>query len=236
MPESPPPPSFQPSGSPAVEKWVWKLFTGEAYPYIKRTLQQQHGRPPTPDEIKGKFFDVYPRSTVKIMVMELVGLGLEFQDLATHPYGADGFSQLMADPIAYLGRTFGGGKFKLSFYYGEQFVATQNFKVGGQPKWNMGKCLASIVEAMEQKDRGTQPSAASFAELMARLCSKLGLAPEAVAADKQAFLQLVRVTAGNQYEDYLSIILNVPEASGLVAWLFAQLAELYQHRASSPQN
>jgi hypothetical protein len=71
---------------------------------------------------------------------------------------------------------------------------------------------------------------------MARLCSKLGLAPEAVAADKQAFLQLVRVTAGNQYEDYLSIILNVPEASGLVAWLFAQLAELYQHRASSPQN
>jgi len=236
MQESLPPSNSPPSGSPAVEKWVWKLFTGEAYPYIKRTLQQQHGRPPTPDEIKGKFLDVYPRSTVKIMVMELVGLGLEFQDLAAHPYGADGFMQLMADPIGYLGRTFGGGKFKLSFYYGEQFVATQNFKVGGQPRWNMGKCLTSIVEAMEQKDRGAQSPSASFDELLTRLCSKLGLSPEAVATDKQAFLQLVRTTAGNQYEDYFSIVLNVPEPSSLVAWLFARITELHHHRAASPRN
>ncbi len=225
-----------PSGAPAVEKWVWKLFTGEAYPYIRRTLQQQHGRPPTQDEMKEKFFEVYPRSTVKIMVMELVGLGLEFQDLATHPYGANDFSQLMADPLGYLGRTFGGGKFKLSFYYGDQFVATQNFKVSGQPKWNIRKCLASIVEAMAQKDRGAQPPATSFPQLLTRLCSKLALSPDAAAAEKPAFLQLVRSTAGNQYEDYLSILLNIPESAHLVAWLFAQLTELYRQRSSSAQH
>jgi len=233
MQESSTPSSSMPSGAPAVEKWVWKLFTGEAYPYIRRTLQQQHGRPPTPDEMKEKFFEIYPRSTVKIMVMELVGLGLEFQDLATHPYGTGDFAQLMADPLGYLGRTFGGGKFKLSFYYGDQFVATQNFKVGGQPKWNMRKCLASIVEAMEQKDRDVQPPAASFSQLRDRLCTKLGLLPDAITTEKSDLLRLIRLTAGNQYEDYLSILLNVEEPSNLVVWIAAQLAELHAQRSPS---
>jgi len=231
MQEQPPPSSFMPSGAPTVEKWVWNLFTGEAYPYIRRTLQQQFGRPPTPDEMKGKFFEIYPHSTVKIMVMELVGLGLEFQDLATHPYGTDDFSQLMADPLGYLGRTFGGGKFKLSFYYGDQFVATQNFKVSGQPKWNMRKCLVSIIEAMEQKVRGALPPAASFSQLRDHLCAKLGVSPDAITSDKSDFLRLIRLTAGNQYEDYLSILLNVAEPAHLVAWIAAQLAELHAGRS-----
>jgi len=233
---SPSRPSTIPSAQAAVEKWVWKLFTGDAYPYIRRTLQQQHGRPPTQDEIRGKFFEIYPHCTVKIMVMELVGLGLEFQDLATHPYGADDFSRLMADPLGYLGRTFGGGKFKLSFYYGDQFVATQNFKVGGRPKWNMRKCLASLIDAMEQKDRDAQPPAASFSQLLARLCPTIGLSQSNVTTEKAAFLQLIRLTAGNQYEDYLSIVLNIPESSDLVGWLCSQLAELHAQRTSQAKS
>ena len=225
--------SSVPSAEPGVEKWIWKLFTGEAYPYIRRTLQQQHGRPPTPDEIKKKFGEVYPRCTVKIMVMELVGLGLEFQDLATHPHGADDFARLMVDPIGFLGCVYGGGKFKLSFYEGDQFVATQNFKVGGRPKWNMRKCLTSLIEAMEQKDRDAQPPAVSLSQLLARLCPKLGLSPDMVTSEKPAFLQLIRLTAGNQYEDYLSIVLNVPESSDLVGWLCTQLAELHAQRSPS---
>jgi hypothetical protein len=215
---------------PVVEKWVWKLFTGEAYPYIRRTLQQQHGRSPTPAEIKEKFLEVYPRSTVKIMVMELVGLGLEFQDLASHPYGTADFSRLMADPIGHLSRIYGGGKFKLSFYDGDQFFATQNFKVAGQPQWNMRKCLLSVIDYMEEKDRGAQPPAASFAELRTRLCVKLGLSPDST-TEKAGFLQLIRLTAGNQYEDYLSILLNLPESSPLVGWFMAQLDALHARRS-----
>jgi hypothetical protein len=221
---------------PPVEKWVWKLFTGDAYPYIRRTLQQQHGRPPAPEEIKGKFFEVYSRSTVKIMVMELVGLGLEFQDLATYPYGAAEFSRLMADPIGYLAHAHGGGKFKLSFYDGDQFFATQNFKVGGRPKWNMRKCLMSLIDAMEEKDRTAPSPAASFSQLRDRLCAKLGLPPDSVFTEKPDFLRLIRLTAGNQYEDYLSIVLNVPESSELVAWIVAQLDDLYAHRSPSAKS
>jgi len=222
-----------PRGEPAVEKWVWKLFTGEAYPYIRRTLQQQHGRPPTPEEIRERFSEVYPRSTVKIMVMELVGLGLEFQDLATHAYGAADFSHLMADPIGCLSQSYGGGKFKLSFYDGDQFFATQNFKVAGQPKWNMRKCLLSIIECMEEKERGAHPPAASFAELRDRVCVRLGLSPRA-AVEKTGFLQLIRLTAGNQYEDYLSIILNMSNSAALVGWFMAQLDTLHASRRSPP--
>jgi hypothetical protein len=228
LPPQPPSPTH---AEPAVEKWVWKLFTGEAYPYIRRTLRQQHGRPPTPEEIKGKFFEVYPRCTVKIMVMELVGLGLEFQDLATYPYGAGEFSRLMADPIGYLSHAHGGGKFKLSFYDGEQFFATQNFKVGGRPKWNMLKCLLSVIEAMEEKNRDAPSPAASFSQLRNRLCAKLGLTPDTVTTEKSDFLRLIRLTAGNQYEDYLSILLNVQDSSELVAWIIHQLDDLYARRS-----
>jgi len=233
---SSPQPLSPPRSEPVVEKWIWKLFTGDAYPYIRRTLQQQHGRPPTSEEIKGKFFEVYPRCTVKVMVMELVGLGLEFQDLATYPYGSDDFSRLMADPIGCLARTHGGGKFKLSFYDGDQFFATQNFKVGGRPKWNMRKCLMSLLEAMEEKNRDAPSPAASFSELRDRLCAKLGLSPDAVSTEPSGLLRLIRLTAGNQYEDYLSIVLNVPESSELVAWVVDQLAELYARRSSAAKS
>jgi hypothetical protein len=230
---SSPQPLHTTPSAPDVEKWVWKLFTGDAYPYIRRTLQQQQGSPPTPEEIRKKFFEVYPRCTVKIMVMELVGLGLEFQELATHPYGAADFTSLMADPIGYLAHRHGGGKFKLSFYDGDQFFATQNFKVGGQPKWDMRKCLLSLLDGMEEKDRDARPPATSFSQLCTRLCAKLGLSPDAVTSDATDFLRLIRLTAGNQYEDYLSIVLNVQETSVLVVWMCTQLSELHARRMPS---
>ena len=219
------------ASKPAVEKWVWKLFTGDAYPYVRRTLQHQKGAPPTAEEVQGKFFEVYSHSAVKIMVMELVGIVLEFQDLASYQYGTAEFSRLMADPISDLFRTYGGGKFKLSFYYGDQFVATQNFKVPGRPTWNMRKCLTSLIEAMEQKDRGAPSPAASFDQLVDRLCGSYGIAADAVRTEKAAFLKLIRSTAGNQYEDYFALLLNLPDYQDVMTWLLAELASLYRQRA-----
>ena len=212
-----------------VEKWVWKLFTGDAYPYIRRTLQHQKGAAPTPDEVREKFFDVFAHSVVKIMVMELVGLGLEFQDLASHPHGTVEFSGLMADPIGYLGRAHGGGKFKLSFYYGDQFVATQNFKVPGRPGWDMRKCLTSIIEAMEQKDR-EQPAATSFEQRLGRLCASCGLSVDAVRSDKAALLKWTKFTAGSQYEDYIALLLACPDPRPVMDWFLGELAARHNQR------
>jgi hypothetical protein len=215
--------------APGVEKWVWKLFTGEAYPYIRRTLQHQKGAAPTADEMREKFLEVYSHSVVKIMVMELVGLGLEFQELASHAYGTPDFAGLMADPIGYLGQAHGGGKFKLSFYVGEQFVATQNFKVPGRPGWNMRKCLTSIVEAMEQKDRD-HPEPASFEQRLERLCVSYGLRVDAVRSEKSALLTWIKLTAGTQYEDYIAQLLACPDPRPVMDWLFGELITCYKHR------
>jgi hypothetical protein len=217
--------------SPGVEKWIWKLFTGDAYPYIRRTLQHRKGAEPTADEVREKFQEVYSHSVVKIMVMELVGLGLEFQDLASHPYGTAEFSGLMADPIGYLGRAHGGGKFKLSFYYGEQFVATQNFKVSGRPGWNMRKCLTSIIEAMEQKDR-EQPAATSFEQRLERLSASYGLSVDAVRSDKAVLHKWTKLTAGSQYEDYIALLLACPDPRPVMDWLLGELAARHNQRPS----
>ncbi|MEW6324179.1 MAG: hypothetical protein AB1515_02210 [Nitrospirota bacterium] len=225
------PSSGQPA-APGVEKWVWKLFTGEAYPYIRRTLQQQKGGPPTPDDIERKFFEIYTQSLVKIMVMELVGIGLEFQDLAEHRHGSDDFIGLMADPIGYLGRSHGGGKFKLSFYYGEQFVATQNFKVAGRPQWNMRKCLTSLLDAMKHKDQDAPAPATSFDQLLDRLCARYAIPADAARTDKTSLLNWIRLTAGNQYEDYFALLLNLADYRPVSDWLLLELASL--HRAAQP--
>ncbi len=42
---------------------------------------------------------------------------------------------LFRDPEGYLFERFGGGKYKLNFHEGWNFVATQNFKPEGEPKW-----------------------------------------------------------------------------------------------------
>jgi hypothetical protein len=48
---------------------------------------------------------------------------------------------LISDPERYLLRIYGGGKFKLNFHQGMNFIATINFKPQGEPKW---KDLPSI--------------------------------------------------------------------------------------------
>ena len=220
-----------PEGSPLpAEKWVWKLFTGEAYPYIRRTLKHQKGAPPTDEEIRGKFDEVYRHSTVKIMVIELVGMLLEFQELAIHPYGSAEFSGLMSDPFGSLSKRFGGGKYKISFYYGDQFVATQNFKVGGAPKWNMMKFLISLINAMEQKAKAAHLTASSFAQLIEQLTAHYQIGLDGGKMHTPQLLRLIQCTAGSQYEDYISILLDCPEHDTLIEHLIDELQRVHQTR------
>jgi hypothetical protein len=42
---------------------------------------------------------------------------------------------LLMEPENFLLEHFGGGKFKLNFHQGLNFIATKNFKPQGEPKW-----------------------------------------------------------------------------------------------------
>ena len=78
-------------------------------------------------------------STVTVLVQEPWQGSVRFKALARYDW--DEMTGLLEDPMNYLQGCFGGGKFKLNFHQGWNFIATQNFKPEGEPKW---KDLAEI--------------------------------------------------------------------------------------------
>jgi hypothetical protein len=42
---------------------------------------------------------------------------------------------LLADPNGFIADRFGGGKFKVNFHRGPNFVATHNFRTFGDERW-----------------------------------------------------------------------------------------------------
>src|SRR5438094_838910 len=121
---------------PAVPPWLYKLFTGHQYPYVRRLakfakpITPGEQRPePTRDEIDSKFWEVFPRCRVKVLEEVKTGMIVSFVELGEYPPG--GYHDLVAEPEAFLARTYGKKKIKVNFYDGENFVCTINFKVGG---------------------------------------------------------------------------------------------------------
>ncbi|MDP3091910.1 MAG: hypothetical protein Q8N04_14610 [Nitrospira sp.] len=124
------------SARPAVPPWLYKLFTGHQYPYVRRlakfgqSVVPGEDRPePTKDMIDAKFWEVYPRCWVKIRQEVKVGMIVVFHDLGEYPAG--GYQALVDDPEAFLSATYGKKKIKVNFYDGDNFVCTINFKVAG---------------------------------------------------------------------------------------------------------
>lgn len=121
---------------PTVPPWLYKLFTGHQYPYVRRLAKfAQPMKPgedrqePTKDLIEAKFWEVYPRCWAKILQEVKVGMIVVFHDLGEYPAG--GFQELVDDPDAFLAKTYGKKKIKVNFYDGDNFVCTINFKVAG---------------------------------------------------------------------------------------------------------
>lgn len=124
------------SGKPPVPAWLYKLFTGHQYPYVRRlakfgqTVRPGEDRPePTKEMIETKFWEVYPRCRVKVLQEVKEGMIVVFHDLGEYPPG--GYQELVDNPEEFLARTFGKKKIKVNFYDDENFVCTINFKVGG---------------------------------------------------------------------------------------------------------
>ena len=128
--------SDQETGEREVPKWVYKLFTGHAYPYVRRQAKFAKARKlgedreePTAEEIKAKFWEVYPQCWMKVLQEIKTGMIVSFIELGH--YDAGTFQECIDNPEEFLAKTYGKKKIKLNFYLGENFICTINFKVAG---------------------------------------------------------------------------------------------------------
>ena len=116
-------------GSYTME-WVLNLFSE----YLENDFKKRLGVPkPTVDQLWDVFKVLFPTTTARLLVQEPVGNTVRFKLLAF--YHADEMGPLIDDPMGYIKENFGGGKFKINFYQGMQFIATINFKPEGPEIW-----------------------------------------------------------------------------------------------------
>ncbi len=109
--------------------WVWGLFKE----YVHKQLARAGKPEPSDDEVRDAFLKILSETTVTVLVQEPWQNSVRFKSLARHHSGE--MTALFQDPMQYLYQHFGGGKFKLNFHQGWNFVATQNFKPEGEPRW-----------------------------------------------------------------------------------------------------
>ena len=117
------------AGKKEIPKWVYKLFTGHAYPYVRRQAKFAFKREPTPEDIELKFWEIFPQCRLKVLQEIKTGMIVSFIELGGYEPGM--FQDLIDCPEEFLGKTYGKKKIKLNFYLGENFVCTINFKVSG---------------------------------------------------------------------------------------------------------
>lgn len=110
-------------------EWVWALYED----YIIKDLTRRGVDAPSDAQLEAAFLEVLSESTVTVLVQEPWRNSVRFKGLAR--YEADEMFDLLNDPEGFLTAHFGGGKFKLNFHHEWHFVATQNFKPKGAPKW-----------------------------------------------------------------------------------------------------
>jgi len=120
-----------------VPPWLYKLFTGHQYPYVRRQAKFSNKdfkpgeeRPePTREAIDAKFWEIFPRCWVKVLQEVKTGMIVSFVELGTYESGQ--YLELVDNPEEFLAKTYGKKKIKVNFYEGENFVCTINFKVAG---------------------------------------------------------------------------------------------------------
>ena len=111
-------------------EWVLNLFSE----YLENDFKKRLSVPkPTIDQLWDVFKVLFPTTTARLLVQEPVGNTVRFKLLAF--YHADEMGPLIDDPMGYIKDNFGGGKFKINFYQGMQFIATINFKPEGPEIW-----------------------------------------------------------------------------------------------------
>lgn len=98
-----------------------------------RRLGRSGGAEPTDERVRELFLDVLSDSTVTVLVQEPWRGSVRFKTLDRRRTAE--WLELLRDPEAVLKARWGGGKYKLNFHQGWQFIATRNFKPDGEPLW-----------------------------------------------------------------------------------------------------
>ncbi len=111
-------------------EWVWILYEA----YVRKELRRLGNESPSQKELQGTFIRIMSESTVSVLVQEPWQNAVRFKGLEKHD--ASTMMPLLSDPMNYLLEKFGGGKYKLNFHQGLNFIATKNFKPEGEPKWH----------------------------------------------------------------------------------------------------
>jgi len=109
--------------------WVGKLLR----PFLLELLERKGNTQPMEADLQAAFEALWPECSTKLMVQEPWMGTVRFKSLAR--YRPEEFEAMVLDPMGYLSERFGGGKFKVNFYQGMNFVATRNFKPEGEAKW-----------------------------------------------------------------------------------------------------
>ena len=117
------------AASEVFATWVGKLLR----PFLLELLERKGNTQPTEADLQGAFVELWPHCSMKLMVQEPWMGTVRFKRLAR--YRSADFTPMVLDPMGYLRERFGGGKFKVNFYQGMNFLATRNFKPEGEPKW-----------------------------------------------------------------------------------------------------
>ena len=120
-----------------VPPWLYKLFTGHQYPYVRRQAKferkarypNEESREPTREEIDLKFWEIFPRCWVKVLQEIKTGMIVSFLELGSYTPGM--YQPLVDHPEEFLAQEYGKKKIKVNFYDGDNFVCTINFKVAG---------------------------------------------------------------------------------------------------------
>lgn len=68
---------------------------------------------------------------------------IRFKTLAAHSMDDPTIRGLFDNPMNFLLARYGGGKFKVNFYHGLNFIATKNFKPAGESLW---PALPELIE------------------------------------------------------------------------------------------
>lgn len=109
--------------------WVWEIYKD----YVRKHLRRQKIYEPSDAQMQEAFIEIMSESTVTVLVQEPWQTGVRFKGLAK--YNAADMMPLLTNPESFLLENFGGGKFKLNFHQGMNFIGTKNFKPEGEAKW-----------------------------------------------------------------------------------------------------
>ena len=117
-----------------VPPWLYKLFTGHQYPYVRRLAKfekkdRKRGEmssEPSREEIDAKFWEVYPRSSARILQEVKQGMIVRFTELGSYPPG--GYQELVDTPEEFLAREYGRKKNQGEFLLWRQFRLHHQFQ------------------------------------------------------------------------------------------------------------